>query len=193
MNDYETLELYGYTLNIYRDDYPMNPRKDEDNLGVLYVPRPPRGCHFSDDGANNADALAAPVQIPVYCLDHSDIYIGPRNPGDPWDSWLAGVYYVTADKIRAEYGESPDAIEQARSVALVELQRFSDYVAGKCYRYTIEDADGELMDTCGGFIGDGEIKYIHEIFRDFVDGELRAENPLFVAAGLDPVTGLAIA
>lgn len=194
MDAIETLELNGYTLNIYQDDSPMmNPRKDEYNIGIMYIPRPPRGCHFSDDDANHADALAAPVHIPVYCLDHSGIYIGPRNPGDQWDSWLAGVYYVTADKIRAEYGDAPDAIELARSVAFAELQRFSDYVAGDCYYYTIENAAGEEVDGCGGYIGDGEIEYIREIFRDFVDGELRAENPLFVAAGLDPVTGRAIA
>ena len=193
MDAIETLELNGYTLNIYRDEWPMNPRKWEDNIGILYVPQPPRGCHFSDDDANHADALAAPVQIQVYCLDHSGVYIGPRNPGDQWDSWLAGVYYVTADKIRAEYGDAPDAIERARDVALAELQRFSDYVAGDCYYYTIENTAGDVLESCGGYIGDGEFDYIREIFRDYVDGELRAENPLFVAAGLDPVTGRAIA
>ena len=81
----------------------------------------------------------------------------------------------------------------ARNVALAELNRFSDYVEGDCYYYTIENAAGDLLDSCGGYIGDDEIGYIRETFRDFVDGELRAENPLFVAAGLDPVTGLAIA
>lgn len=193
MDAIETMELNGYTLNVYRDECPMNPREWEDNLGILYIPRPPRGCHFSDDGANNADALAAPVQIPVYCLDHSGIYIGARNPGNTWDSWLAGAYYVPAERIRAEYKDAPDAIERARNVALAELKRFSDYVEGDCYYYTIENAAGDLLDSCGGYIGDDEIEYIRETFRDFVDGELRAENPLFVAAGLDPITGLAIA
>lgn len=57
MNAIETTELNGYTLNIYRDEWPMNPRKWEDNIGILYVPQPPRGCHFSDNGANNGDAM----------------------------------------------------------------------------------------------------------------------------------------
>lgn len=193
MDAIETMEINGYTLNIYRDECPVNPRKDEDNLGILYIPRPPRGYDFSDVGANNTDAMAAPVKIPVYCMDHSGIYIGARNPGYPWDSWLAGVYYVPGERIRAEYKDAPDAIEQARNVALVELKRFSDYMEGDCYCYTIENAAGDLLDSCGGYVGYDEIEYIHEIFQNFVDGELRAENPLFVAAGLDPVTGLAIA
>ena len=193
MKALETTELSGYTLNIYCDECPINPRVNEDNLGILYIPRPPRGCHFSDDNASHADALTAPVQIPVYCLDHSGIYIGPRNPGDSWDSWLAGVYYVPAKRIRAEYGDTPDAIERARNCALAELKRFSDYVAGDCYYYTIENAAGDLLDSCGGYIGASEIDYIRETFREFVDSELKANNPLFVAAGLNPVTGLAIA
>ena len=106
-----TITKNGYTLSVWRDDYPgINPRKDYSNLGTLYIPRPPRGCSFSDEDANAEDANAAPVKIPVYILDHSGIAVSAAPFGDPWDSWKAGVYYVTAEKIWEEY----DVYERGR-------------------------------------------------------------------------------
>lgn len=81
MNAIETLELNGYTLNIYQG----RMANESARMGRQYM-------HFVRSAAapglplfrrrrKQRDALAAPVQIQVYCLDHSGIYIGPRNPG----------------------------------------------------------------------------------------------------------------
>ena len=87
----ETIEKDGYTLTIYRDDYPESPR-DWCNIGKLYIPRPPRGCALSDKDADADECNAAPVKLPVYVLDHSGLAISTTSFGDPWDSWRAGLY-----------------------------------------------------------------------------------------------------
>ena len=88
-NNVLTQTIGNYTLSIWRDDFPTNPR-EWDNLGTLYIPRPPRGCSLSDNDASAEDADAAPVKIPVYILDHSGIVISDTPFNDPWDSWKAG-------------------------------------------------------------------------------------------------------
>ena len=146
-NDVLTQTSGNYTLSIWRDDFPPNPREEFDNLGTLYIPRPPRGCSFSDKDANADDAKAAPVKIPVYILDHSGLAISAAPFGDPWDSWQAGVLYVTAEKLKEEYTDRSyeEAEKTALNVLRAELQEFADYIAGDVYGFTITDnRDGDI-------------------------------------------------
>ncbi len=186
--------LRGFTLNIYYDECPESPRT-WDNLGILYIPRPPRNCrNLSDSWVNKEDAQAAPVQIPVYCYDHGDIYIGESCPIDRWDSWRAGTYYITEEAIKKEYGAfTEETVKKAREVASAELETYSSYFSGDVYMYQIEDESGDVLDCCGGFIGDSDLDYIREIFQEFVNNRIAEESPLFVAAGINPVTLQAIA
>ena len=176
----EALTTMGnYTLQIWYDDYPDSPR-DWDNIGTLYIPRPPRGYSMSDANANGNDAKTAPVKIPVYILDHSGLCISSAPFGDPWDSWRAGTYYVTADKIHAEYGDAADAIERARAVAKGELDTYAAYISGDVYRYDITDQRGDCIDSCAGFYGEKDVEYIKEMFRNFVEyQENNVDYPLF--------------
>lgn len=179
-----TITKNGYTLSVWRDDYPViDPRKDYDNLGTLYIPRPPRGCSFSDEGANAKDAHDAPVKIPVYILDHSGMAVSPIPFGDVWDSWKAGVYYVTAEKIREEYGNAPDAAKKALQVARAELQTFADYIAGDIYGFTITDASGCERESVSGYFGKDGIQAIEADFPGYITEFETEDYPLF--AGIE--------
>lgn len=191
MDAIEQVTKHGYTLTISCDELAESPR-EWDNIGVLYIPRPPRGCDFSDKNANREDALKAAVSIPVYILDHSGIAISSRPFGDKWDSWLAGCYYVTKETLEREYGTAPDARKRARECAEAELETFAEYIAGEVYFYTIENANGGLVDSCGGYYGDSGIRDIKETFEDLVKARFEEENALFVFAGINPETLLAI-
>ena len=171
----------NYTLQIWVDDFPENPR-EWDNLGTLYIPYPPRGYELSDDDATEDAARTAPVKMSVYILDHSRIKISAVPFGDPWDSWTAGAYYVTADKIVKEYGNMNDAaIRQAFRVARTELETFAEYIEGNVYGYHITDHAGEMVyDSCAGYYGNDGIHQIEENFCNFVEyREKTGDYPLF--------------
>ncbi len=182
----EAIEKNGYRLNIEIDQYPENPRQ-WDNLGTLYIPRPPRHCAMSDDGASADEAAAAPVVLPVYVMDHSGLAISEQPFGCPWDSWRAGCLYVTKDKLVSEYGQdTPETREKAKNCLRGELQEYAEYVAGDVYGYTITRiSDGEIMDSCWGFYGEGGLKCIKELFEDFIKEQYKKDNPLFAYAGID--------
>jgi hypothetical protein len=182
----ESIEKNGYRLDIKLDQYPENPRQ-WDNLGTLYIPRPPRHCAMSDDGASAEEAAAAPVVLPVYIMDHSGIAISEHPFGCPWDSWRAGCLYVTEERLLAEYGQNtPETREIAKKRLQGELQEYAEYVAGDVYGYTItRESDGEVMDSCWGFYGDDGINYIKELFEDFIKEQYKIDNPLFAYAGIE--------
>ena len=121
-NDVLTQTSGNYTLSIFLDEFAHNPRTAFDNLGTLYIPRPPRGYTLSDKNANAEEAKAAPVKIPVYILDHSEILLSYTPFCDRWDSWNAGIMYVTADKLKEEYGGRENGEKIARDVLKAELQ-----------------------------------------------------------------------
>lgn len=189
MNEVQTITRNGYTLTVWRDDSPLNPREEFDNLGTLYVPCPPRGYSFSDKGANAGDANAAPVKIPVYVLDHSGIYLRDTPFGDPWDSWIAGVYYVTAEKLKKEYTDRPyeEAKKTALSLLQAELQEFADYIAGDVYGFTITDANGHERESVSGYYGEDGIQQIKSEFPEFVASFEAEDYPLLASAGLENV------
>lgn len=182
----ETIEKNGYKLEIKIDYAAENPRQG-DNLGALYIPRPPRHCAMSDDDACADEAAAAPVVLPVYVIDHGGIAISERPFGCPWDSWLAGCLYVTKEKLLAEYGQdTPETRKIAKNCLRGELQEYAAYVAGDVYGYTItRESDGEIMNSSWGFYGDEGIKYIKELFNDFIKEQYTVDNPLFAHAGIE--------
>ncbi len=183
----ETIEKNGYRLDIDYDQDAENPRTAWDNLGILYIPHPPRGCSMSDREADAADAAAAPVVLPVYILDHSGIAISETPFACPWDSWRAGCIYATKDKLISEYGQdTPETREKAKNCLRGELQEYAEYVSGNVYGYTItRKSDGELVYSCGGFYGEEGLKYIKELFDDFIKEQYKIDNPLFAYAGIE--------
>lgn len=186
----EAIKKNGYRLNIKIDQYPVNPRTAFDNLGTLYIPRPPQDYTMSDEGASANEAAAAPVVLPVYALDHSGIAISEQPFGCPWDSWRAGCIYVTEKRLLAEYGlygqNTPETREIAKNCLRAELQEYAAYVSGEVYRYTItRESDGKEIDSCWGFYGEVGISYIKELFEDFIKEQYAVDNPLFTYAGID--------
>lgn len=47
-----------------------------------------------------------------------------------------------------------EAMHRAEDCIRNELEAYSDYLAGNCWQYCITDEDGNVVDSCSGFIGD---------------------------------------
>ena len=109
-------EYRGYTINIYSDDDPMNPRTECDNLGTMlcYHGRYTLGDAdpvYKSDDQNGWDELEeklikeqhAVVVLPLYLYDHSGITMNTGGFSCSWDSGQVGFIYVTREKVLKEY------------------------------------------------------------------------------------------
>lgn len=161
MEPIDSVEHRGYTIKVYPDEDPLNPRKEWDNLGVMY-------CWHGryDLGDNNpysspddlyAELSKADVVLPLYLYDHSGITINTGEFSDPWDSGQVGYIVAYADAIRKEWNVkriSKQLREKVRDILRSEVKMYDDYLTGNVYGYVIEDAMGNEIDSCWGFYGD---------------------------------------
>jgi hypothetical protein len=99
----------------------------------------------------------ATVILPLGLIDHSGIsmYVGagahPHDPGG-WDSGQVGLIFDTADT-RKECGMENATREDIERALRAEVNAYDQFLRGEVYCYTVTDADGEHVDSCGGFLG----------------------------------------
>jgi hypothetical protein len=134
--------------------------------------------------AGEVKAKRIAVALPLWLYDHSGISMScgertyPYN--DPWDSGGVGVIFVTRDKLLQEYGtwDNGKLIKAASRVTKTmrakaekclqqEVETYSAWLQGEVYGYRVDDADGNLIDSCGGFVG--ELDYCKEQANDAAD------------------------
>ena len=58
------------------------------------------------------------------------------------------------------------------NVARYLLKEINEYVNGEVYWYAIEDGDGNLLDSCGGFVGAEDVIYEVNGALDHLGGEV---------------------
>lgn len=109
---------------------------------------------------------------------------GSDSWGNPcgWDTTMVGFIYTTAERIVELCGEPQLATDAfycprkwpegtpagqmnwpaersaeawiAKQLA-VEVDLYDQWLTGQVYYYTVEDADGDMLDSCGGYLGGG--------------------------------------
>jgi hypothetical protein len=152
------------TLKIYPDDDPLDPRVDYDNLGhmVCFHRRYKLGddTNLNSEEFNGWDDLekyleeeyGAIIIIPLYLYDHSGLRMSVGDFMDRWDSGRVGFIYATFNDIQKEFGDTmPEAMSKARECLIQEVKTYDAYLSGDFVYYIIEDKDGEVIDSCGGF------------------------------------------
>lgn len=176
----ETIDYKGYTIGIRNDEDPMDPRKEWDNLGTMICLH--RRYSLGDKhsyGLEEALALEAQIPkrggvvLPLYMYDHSGITISTSPFSCPWDSGKLGFIFVDAEKIRKEYGWKRITKARREKIEVYlrsEVQTYDDYVTGNVYSYTVQDPEGETVDSCSGFYGyDHEKSGLMDAARSIVD------------------------
>lgn len=158
---YETIEYKGYNIQINQDDMAESPR-EWDNLGTI-ITFMRRDYGIGDNNKFSSSAQFRQwskrekvVCLPVYAYIHSGITINTGGFSCSWDSGQAGYIYVTYEKIRKEYGikrVTKKYIDKVTRCLDLEIKTFDQYLTGDTYYYTIEDKEGDHLDSCGGFFG----------------------------------------
>jgi hypothetical protein len=174
MSAIESYSREGHTVTIHVD-YDVESPHDQADPAAMLVLHGGRNYTFPNDAGIDfgefegwsavADELAkrhgALMLTPVYVYDHSGIALkaGARTyPFDcPWDSAQVGFAYITQETYKAVVGKRyvgrPSQYKRAAELIEAEVRLYGQYVNGECYAYSIEDADGEFVDSCGGYIG----------------------------------------
>lgn len=98
--------------------------------------------------------------IPVYAYEHGGITIKANSKGVGWDSFDSGqlgFVYASHEKILKEFGNkklTKKVLEKAEQCLIQEVNSYDDYLTGNVWGYEITDENGELLDSCWGFVGD---------------------------------------
>lgn len=95
--------------------------------------------------------------LPLYLYDHSGITMKTSPFSCPWDSGRVGFIYISKEKAAKEFGANVTP-EFMYAHLDVEVKEYDAYLRGEVYAWEIEK-DGEIVDSCGGYLGDGADEY----------------------------------
>lgn len=99
------------------------------------------------------------IILDLRLYDHGGITMsatGGYPYNDMWDSMQVGFIYVSLEDIRKEWGVkrvSKALREKVIKLLLSEVDVYDNYLTGAVFFYNVEDREGEIIDSCGGFYG----------------------------------------
>ena len=194
----ETEEYKGFTITTSIDEYPENPR-DCDTLGtmVCFHNRYHLGDNtpdYKEENYTSWDELKKDILkregnsiiCPVYMYDHSGLAFSIEdfhNAALPqghaqFDSGQIGFMFVSKKKIREEYGKAgKDEIKKAHDVLLAELEAYQKYANGEAYTFTVEDENGDVVDSATGFYDEDDALEEAKLSVDYIVKENERLRP----------------
>lgn len=154
----ETDEETGLTLRIVADSDLTQPYEDDSAVRIVVL----HGRYQNpakDSGLTSVEAVAEFeaenaaddsewFTIPLWLYDHSgtSYRVGAGNPFScPWDSGRVGIIALKRSEWTAD-----DLAEAAQGVA----ESYTDWANGHGFAYQVTDAEGDTLDSCGGYLGD---------------------------------------
>lgn len=210
---FETYEHAGMTIELYPeyDAEHLDPR-EWDNLGIMvcwhpdyylgdYQIKNPAGrgavknafpqTYFESfeelvDYLKEEEKAVCILGLTVYEHSGLTMYVGGKYdfPFDSagWDTTETGFIYTTPEKI-AEHGTPEDKVEEALRQ---EVKTYAAWLEGDVIAWVLRDKDGEVVDSCGGYIDDYDYaKKEAEAAAEFYEKErLINQEPTDVAEAL---------
>jgi hypothetical protein len=131
----------------YGDDAPVIKSKDD---AFWYLPE----GYEPEDAQEEADAGHVPgwrvFQLNAYI--HSGVALSLGEFGCPWDSGQVGWVFV---KEEHGWGEIDGKLVTVTHEQIAQwlVDGWNQYLSGDVWHFSIEDSDGEILDSCGGIYG----------------------------------------
>ncbi len=153
---YETFDHAGYAVKLIQDSDVEAPENDEEVFIVTtrnrYFVKEQSGFELDDirDGKHSKKYHV----FPLYMYQHSGTALSMAPFSCPWDSGQVG--YILAAKSsfwkvarKVSFGTIPAAADVCKSF----VETWNQYLSGDVWGYTVEDSDGNDVDSCWGFYG----------------------------------------
>jgi len=188
MDAAETFECNGHTVEIHYDECEaaIGPRGDDPLVKIiLFGKAKPYGDEHDyrmQDYAGWAELRAAVakdhpggVVKPVFIFDHSGIALSTTDAwfravdSAGWDWCQVGVAVVSGDRIREVFGKqriSKKLREAVEGYVDDEVTTQGRYVNGEWFYWLVKDAEGEIVDSVGGYVG---IEHAIEAAREYAE------------------------
>lgn len=108
--------------------------------------------------------------------EHSGItvYIGGRC--DAWDSGICGFIFQTKEDTLKNIHSANESNWEEKTWENMkqEMKVYDAYVTGECFGWQVQTKDGELVESCWGYVGHDTIKEMKEESKAVVDNILAA-------------------
>jgi hypothetical protein len=171
----EKIEYKGYTIEIEQDQDAESPR-EWSNAAVLVLSHRrydlPHEADINNDAVHSIEEFITHVVdkhdarffFPVWGYDHSQLVFkaGERTYpfNDPWDSGFAGLAFITNATIAEHFPTGFEPSDQyptldawAKAVVDGEIETYNQWATGDVWVFTIYNAQGAVVDSCGGLFG----------------------------------------
>lgn len=161
------------TVKVCFDPDPLNPREEYDNITDIVH------WHNRYDFGSKIDSMTSEELIeehkdndpilailPLYLYDHSGISLSVGGSCS-FGSGQVGWIYITESKAKLMGCENftPEQLEQA---IRDDIKTYDDYLTGQVFGFMVEGENGEVLESCWGFIGNSE--------DCMLEGKLAAES-----------------
>jgi len=184
-NRMEIIDYRGWKIEIKRDEFSNDPRKEYDNLGTMVCFHRRYGLGDENHEIKNPAELenlinrADVIALPLYLYDHSGLTMAIQPFSCPWDSGQVGYIFVTYEKLREIYNVkriTKKTRALARSILLSEVELYDSYIRGDVFGYEITDSKGKFFDCCYGFYGHDNI--VNELIyaKESIDNNIERER-----------------
>ena len=162
----ETQTNGEFTANLFHDDDSESPREWEAESVMFGFHRsyasPDPAPHSDPERARAIANSRENICLPVWLYAHgSTCYAtGESNPFHcPWDSGLFGFIYISRADARARFGVkrlTAATVERVKKSLAAEVQAYTQWANGETYRWSVEDEDGDTLESCGGYYSQDE-------------------------------------
>jgi len=95
------------------------------------------------------------IRIPIYIYQHSGVVLSTTPFSCPWDSGQVGWWIFTPEDI-AQYESEEKAREMIPKGVEASIASMNAISNGDIWGYEIIDFDGDVADSCWGFVGSDE-------------------------------------
>jgi hypothetical protein len=123
----------------YKNQYGIGLKDNMQSLTSWYSEQ--REKEFDKTGA---------VIVSIYMYSHSGIRLSTSTFNDRWDSGQLGYIYATKEEIDKVFGGDK---EKAAECLKGTIDTWDQYVSGDVWYVSIENEDGEIIESCGGYYG----------------------------------------
>lgn len=165
MHTYEKIELEtGYTIKVMYSDCYENPREDFCNNTTIYAIKNSRyGIGDKQISREELEVLKESLEMDskeyriLYMYNHSGISLSIVPFPCKWDSCIAGIVV---------YNESEKDEKVINEIMAEELQIYNAYLNGEVFEIIVENSEGDIVESIGGFYGN---PFSNSSLQDYID------------------------
>jgi hypothetical protein len=183
---YEETHESGAVIKIYPDFEPLNPRTDWDHEGTEMLCWHKRYSLGDKHGYAQSGSLLEELKqereddprheaaeiLPLFLMDHSGITMSTSSQpfqvcdSQGWDWGQVGLMVSRPEGIRVVYqipeteAITEDHRRRIRELLEAEVETYDQYLTGEVYGFVVETPEGEQLDSCWGFYGDPDDRYM---------------------------------